>query len=398
MLASVSAVWPHGLAARFDAEQRVDAYVHVSGKVSQVSGSLKSLGVRIAGTAGKVIEAWVPAAKMAAIEQLAGVSSVGAPDYPVVNSVVSAGDSILLADKVRSAFAAYGIDGTGVKVGVISDGVANKASVGAELPAVTVHPSHTGSGNEGTAMLEIVHDLAPGAQLYFSAPSTSVDMVSSINYLVGQGCNIIVDDLGFFGEPFFADGPVANAAQNAVNQGVTYLTAAGNYSYLQHYQAMYVDSGTSFSRGSLHEFANGVVADTLDIPSGRSFQAILQWSDPFGDSGNNYDLYLINADTSQTLDSSTTMQNGNDNPFEQVQYTNLTGSTLHAAIRINKKNSAAARELELFTFGNTSLTYQTPGDAIIGQQAVEGVISVAAANASNPDTVAYYSSHGGSTI
>ena len=391
--------WVRSRKVRADSSKRIDAYMYTGGDPAKSVDGLKRLGAQIAGVSsfGHVIEAWIPAQQVAAAARLGDVTQVGTVDY-AVPSVTSAGDSLLMADKVRSAFAAYGIDGTGIKVGVISDGVKDRLSVGSELPSITIQPSHTGSGNEGTAMLEIVHDLAPGAQLYFSAPSTSVDMVSSINYLVGQGCNVIVDDLGFFGEPYFADGQVANAAQNAVNQGVVYVSAAGNYSFHQHYQAEYVQSDTTQSRGHLHEFAPGVTEDDLDIPSGASFQAILQWSDPFGQSANNYDLYLINANTSQTIDSSTTVQNGNDNPIEQVTYTNFTGSTVHAAIRINKKDTAAVRELELFTFANTSLTYQTPDDAIFGQQAVSGVLSVAAANASNPNSVAYYSSHGGSTV
>ena len=79
----------------------------------------------------------------------------------VAGTVTSAGDSILEADKVRSDFAAYGIDGTGVKVGVISDGADDRNNVGSDLPTVTVNPALPGDGDEGTAMMEIVHDLAP---------------------------------------------------------------------------------------------------------------------------------------------------------------------------------------------------------------------------------------------
>jgi hypothetical protein len=386
---------------RADKQQRIDAYLHLSGRAAEATiKSLQKLGAQIHGTnaGSRLIWASIPAAKMAQAARLAGVVSIGTVDYPTVNTITSAGDSILHADKVRQAFAASGIDGTGIKVGVISDGVKDIASVGAELPAVTVQPSHTGTGDEGVAMLEIVHDLAPGAQLYFSAPTTSVDMVSSINYLVGQGCNVIVDDLTFFGESYFADGQIATAAQNAVNAGVVYVTSAGNYSYQQHYQAQYVDSGITSGKGHLHQFDTGVTKDTLDIPAGSSFQAFLEWSDPFGASSNNYDLYLINSTTGQTLDSGTTLQNGNDNPFEQVAFNNATGSTIHAEIWINKRTSAASRELELFTFGNSSLTYNTPGDALTGQEAVPGVMSVAAASAASPNTVEYYSSRGGSTI
>ena len=63
-----------------------------------------------------------------------------------------------------------GYTGAGVKVGVISNGVASLPVVQAsgDLGAVKVLPGQAGSGDEGTAMLEIVHDLAPGAQLFYA--------------------------------------------------------------------------------------------------------------------------------------------------------------------------------------------------------------------------------------
>jgi hypothetical protein len=73
-----------------------------------------------------------------------------------------------------------------------------------------------------------VHDVAPGAKLLFSGPASSLEMVDAVECLVDAGANVIVDDLGFFGEPYFEDGPVAAAVSAAVTAGVSYHSSAGN--------------------------------------------------------------------------------------------------------------------------------------------------------------------------
>ena len=102
-----------------------------------------------------------------------------------------------------------GFKGIGVKVGVLSDGVAHLAAAQAtgDLGGVTVLPGQTGSGDEGTAMLELIHDIAPGAQLYFATAFTSItSFAQNIRDLRAAGCDIIVDDVGYFVETPFQDG------------------------------------------------------------------------------------------------------------------------------------------------------------------------------------------------
>jgi subtilisin family serine protease len=390
--------------ARFDKAGNLDTYLFTNGSTKELANQLTALGIKVGdrSDAMHAVEAWVPPAMVDAVAGMARVAKLSLPDYAFTNAVTSAGDGILKADKVRQQFG--GIDGTGIKIGVISDGANHRANVGAtELPAVTVDPAHVGNGDEGTAMLEIVHDLAPGAQLYFSGPTTSLQMTGCIDYLMGQGCNVIVDDLSFFGESFFSDSAVAQKAQQAVSAGISYVTSAGNYSDHQHYQAMYSQSNSAFNGGLLHRFQNpSTDANHVTIPAGGHFNAFLQWSDAWGTSANDYDLYLFNSNTFDDLGSIThtgvSIQNGNDMPFEYIDYTNTTGGTVQGEIWIMKKTGAAARELELFTIGNSSMQFETDGDALIGQEAVPGVISVAAAQAGSPDFVTDYSSRGGSTI
>ena len=130
------------------------------------------------------------------------VKSVRLPDYGFTQSgsVVTEGDAIISADDVRSGF---GVTGSGVRVGVISDGVGGLAAAKAtgDLPLFRRHldlqryrrqyPTLTGA--EGTAMLEIVHDIAPGAELWFGhcRMGTSLDFNAAVDCLASQhrrGC------------------------------------------------------------------------------------------------------------------------------------------------------------------------------------------------------------------
>src|SRR5262245_35978490 len=120
-----------------------------------------------------------------ALETLAGfwwVRAIRTVDRAVVRagSVTTEGDAASRADALR----AQGLDGTGVVVGVISDGIDSVTDAQAtnDLPDVQVPNDlrcQKGAGNEGTALLEIVHDVAPGAKLLFSGPASSLDMIDS---------------------------------------------------------------------------------------------------------------------------------------------------------------------------------------------------------------------------
>ncbi|HVV91552.1 MAG TPA: S8 family serine peptidase, partial [Solirubrobacterales bacterium] len=89
--------------------------------------------------------------------------------------------------------------------------------------------------DEGRAMLQVIHDLAPHAELAFAtALSSELEFARNIERLAepvsagGGGADVIVDDVGYLSEPFFQEGPVAVAIQKVTAEGVTYLTAAGN--------------------------------------------------------------------------------------------------------------------------------------------------------------------------
>jgi hypothetical protein len=103
-----------------------------------------------------------------------------------------------------------------------------------------------GAGAEGPAMLEIIHDLAPGARLSFANSDTDLSFVQAVNYLASTN-DIVVDDLGFFGDAFDGTSVVSAGTATALNNPAypirAYFTAVGN-SADEHYYGVYQDSAS----------------------------------------------------------------------------------------------------------------------------------------------------------
>ncbi|MDA0990887.1 MAG: hypothetical protein O3A51_09065 [Verrucomicrobia bacterium] len=180
---------------RVAADGRLQVYVVAQDLSAATLEGFTRLGLRDLNPepAARTVQGWASPSELEAIADLDVVERVRLPDYArsrCEGTYCTEGDALHNAPAVR----ALGYDGSGIKVGVISDGVDSLALAQAsdDLPAtVTVHPALPGSGDEGTAMLEIIHDIAPGAELFFSGPDTSIDMVDAINWLTftaGRGC------------------------------------------------------------------------------------------------------------------------------------------------------------------------------------------------------------------
>ena len=191
---------------------------------------------------------------------------------------------------------ARGINGAGVNVGVISNGVPSLAN--SDLPAVTVNNTGCAAGtpqcDEGTAMLELVHDMAPGAGLFFDAGAGGgvVGHVGAQNWLAAAGrADVITEDIPFDGEPAFQYGMAASNGDAIAAGGVSMHSSAGNLGD-EHAARMPAtgtgqgpDGGTGPCAGS--EPDNGVAIaggadNTFDfsVAAGSRGSATLQWSEP----------------------------------------------------------------------------------------------------------------------
>ena len=289
-----------------------------------------------------------------------------------------------VAHRANTARTTHGVDGTGIGIGVLSDGVGSLAARQAtgDLPArVTVLAGQEGEGYEGTAMLEIVHDLAPGAELYFAtAFGGQASFAENIEALCEAGADIIVDDVYYFSEGPFQDDIIARGVNAAVADGCFFFSAGGN--------AGNKNDGTAgvwegdFAAGSplvlngvtvgtQHDFGSGVTQNRITEDSPRGY--ILWWADPLESSANDYDLFLVD-ENGDVLESSTRIQDGNRDPYEYIR----SGVDDHTDARlvIVQVSGAADRYLRLDTLEG-QLAVSTAGN-LFGHSAAESAVSVAA--------------------
>ncbi|HLY63655.1 MAG TPA: S8 family serine peptidase [Terriglobia bacterium] len=422
---------------RVNPNGEVQVYILMSAVSNENLSQLKANGVtvEIPDAAGSRVQARIPVTRLQAVGALPFVNFVRLPTYAVhmTGSVDTEGDAILQADQARSQFH---VDGSNVLVGVISDGIKGifptcpTPGTPCTLSNVTTGPIGTGdlpsatgarnasgvlttstggikgqsfqangdlegiprdsngnptpcgfagAGAEGTALLEIIHDIAPGAQLAFANASTDIEFNQAVNGLAAAN-DVVMDDLGFFGEPMDGTSSVSTNTANALNSSSFpirgYVTAVGNASD-SHYLAPYADShinGSSITgkNGDLHLFqASSDTTDTLGLGSqtydeiklqgttssgnptnGGEVVVVLTWDDPFGSSTNNFGLYLVQHGTTTVVqsDSGKTCE-GSTFPVSCLSFVNnLPADTYYDIVIQNTSNASAVKNLNLYAF------------------------------------------------
>ncbi len=298
----------------------------------------------------------------------------------IIGSVTSQGDAAHRAADVRSTF---GYLGQGIKIGVLSDsynaagGAASDVTKG-DLPGtgnpdgyttpVTVVQDYSGGADEGRAMLQVIHDLAPAATLFFATADVSeAGFATNIQTLRNTyGCNIILDDVGYFDEPAFQDGITAQAVNTVTASGALYFSAAGNSGSLAKgtsgvFEGDFKDAGSvafsgSTKAGTVHNFGTVSSPANGDIITAVGEVYNLNWSDPWGASSNDYDLFLVSS-AGKVKASSTNVQSGTQNPYEQISAKTLASGD---RLVVFKTSAAAVRAFHLNTNRGT-LTVATNG-------------------------------------
>lgn len=372
-----------------DGDGRVHLAVHVTRWGTRERALLEAGGLHITFESARFgfVEGWARPEEVPALAGLDMVTTVRPVAPPITNtgSVNSQGDTIHRADVARQTF---GVTGAGVKVGVLSDSVdgMSTAVASGDLPAdVQVLQAGTGRG-EGTAMLEIVHDLAPAAPLAFYGPNSSGDMIAGIEQLAANGASVIVDDIWWFDQPIYEEGPIARTVNDHVGRNVFYATSAVN-SAKEHYGSTFNSSGGS---RPLHLFAPNQTRQRITVESG-SARIILYWADQWGRSANDYDLYLVTQDGT-IIARSDNQQDGDDLPMESLTVTNE-GPPAHAFVVVQLFNGSP-RRFDIFYKNVSDIEFGSPTSSIPGHANARGAMTVAAANADNPGIIADYSSHG----
>lgn len=374
-----------------------------------------------------LVTAAVEPARLDEVADVDGVEWVADILTPITHAAcpggaaVSEGDSALAADELRTA---TGADGTGVTVGVLSDSFARwddaprtaaQDVASGDLPgggnpcgrtaATNVLDDTEPGWDEGRAMAQIVHDVAPGAQLSFAtAFSGASGFAANIEALAAAGAEVLVDDVGYFEEPFFQPGIIDNAIADVTAAGVQYFSAAGNSNVVLDgkdvgsyetpaYRPMpcpFMAVPALDALADCHDFdpAAGTDSDfTVSLKPGRSFLLDLQWAEPFFGVSDDIDLYLLDAD-GNVLERSIEPNLLSERPVEILYYANDTASSQNLRVVIGRWDGSGVPRMKFVFFGDEDMfaamdyTTGTAGDVmgptIVGHSGGPQTISVAA--------------------
>jgi subtilisin family serine protease len=137
--------------------------------------------------------------------------------------------------------------------------------------------------DEGRAMLQLIHDVAPASpKAFYTAFVSQEDFAAGIRALADAGSEVIVDDVIYFAEPMFEDGIIAQAVDDVYRDGVAYFSSAGNDARLS-YASLYRRSGEIGISGPRHDFAPGRAVDGLQSATASAGSVTLlsfQWDQP----------------------------------------------------------------------------------------------------------------------
>ena len=338
------------------------------------------------------IRADIPIGAIESIAAHGDIKFVRPAEIPVANAGTATSEGYY-AEAVDRAELNFNVNGSGVKVGVISSSVLylTNSQANGDLPYVNVLPGQNGIGlggtdeGEGTAMLEIVYDLVPGASLYFATGfAGDSSMASNIIALADAGCRVIIDDVTYgIDSPFHGNQPITQAIKTVSDRGVMYFSSAAN-------------SG-SFNKGTSGTWTGNFVSRGYDPRyggqvhdwGGTAYNQItrqggpvtLFWSDPWGNATNDYDLFItdVNGNVLRSDMQQFTGYDTNDltgRPYETVAASTNSGEYVVVALA-----SGAQRDIWVGT-GRGQLAHATDGNARGHNAApVDNAFSVAAASA-----------------
>jgi subtilisin family serine protease len=256
------------------------------------------------------------------------VVATGASGYAHIEHAVG-GEAV--GATLAAAWHAEGFTGRGVKVAIIDGGftgLAERQAAG-ELPANAVTQDFCGGklaseSEHGTAVAEIVHEMAPEAELHLLCIGSETDLAAAVAYAKAQGIRVINHSMGWEG-PFRNDGGGAIGAivADARASGILWVNSAGNEGDT-HWMGTYTDN-----RGVHAWDANGDVGNTFVWPDGSEICGFLKWDEwPAGVSDFDLGLFLSGSNTLLASSDEEQGAGGGEPPFEAVCVGQSSGSDL----------------------------------------------------------------------
>lgn len=356
--------------------------------------------------------------------------------------VITEGDKALKANIARQLF---NVDGTGIKIGIISTSFnAQQKLVGdvitGDLPGLDNPDGRTApvqilkdlgqdspfADDEGRALAQIIHDIAPGAELVFHTfiggegqnPLNTNDSsyANAVDSLVAAGVDIIVDDAQF-PTSIYQDGKAAQAVQNAVTEGVVYVAAAGNNGNIS-YESEF-RPGATFSLGNFtfeaHDFdpSNSIdLFQDIQVSKDRTIiQPLLSWDEPIDNVTTGYEMFLLSSpelpnENNIVSFSVIPSEEALDDPLRQLAYSAQKDEKLYLLIARLAGSTSSPNQFKWISTSNGSdrttdyeyIDENVVNSTVFGPANAEGVIAVGASDIDNPLEPRGYSSTGGAPI
>lgn len=383
----------------------IEVIANVGADITQLQAVLVNLGFydEVPNNTPLILTGYFPAINLKQLNNYDELINFVRPGYPpITNSglATSQGDVSMQSNIIRGGF---GVSGSGVKIGVISDSYdaqGNTAATvveGGDLPGseksgnltpVDVLKDNVRGSNEGMGMMEIIHDVAPGAQLGFRTGFlSSSDMALGIVELVDADYDVIVDDITYLSEPFTPTGQISQAVEYAASKGTHYLSSAGNFGGLSHVATF---AGTAdipdypflADNDLAHQFAAGDHLQQASLEAGV-YVIEMQWLDKFysqGDpTGAAYDLDIWVLSQTGNLLYSGNRENTGEDPIEIVAF-KINEPTI-VDIIISGENIPTGLTFQYMILRGQGWTFdehQNQGSTVLGHAASDALSSVGA--------------------
>jgi subtilisin family serine protease len=385
---------PQGVGISSPAPGRVAVYLMSAPGTRIDETALSDMGAEITKRYGNVIRAQVPIDRLTDVaDTVSGISFMRAPDILIPTAVESEGVHLTGADSYHTA----GFDGTGVKVAVIDVGFEylSDAINSNELPGNVVKVDCTGAScvpsdfssetdSHGTAVAEIVHEMAPGALLYLIKISDILDLEYAENYVKNNNIRIInhslvIPNTNFYDGKCWSPGGLSNAdctADDAYDHNILWVNAAGNEAQ-SHYEAVFSDP----DKDGWHNVSGTNEYIDIAANAGDTIEIYLTWDawNATYTTDQDFDLYLY--DNSNVLvDSSTNTQAGAplQLPTERIVYVVPAASNGPYHIAIYRQSATSEQhKLELYSI-NQNLTPAVAAGSLLSPADATGAFAVGA--------------------
>ncbi|MBN1260998.1 MAG: S8 family serine peptidase, partial [Anaerolineae bacterium] len=332
-----------------------------------------------------------PAAIFAQLTELSHVIAVRLPEVrkPSSSDIEGEGIALIGADAWHDA----GFTGEGLRIGVLDLGFYGyEELLGRELPAsapIEYFGWYDTEEVHGAACAEIVHEVAPGAALFFAwYDGTDAGLGEAYEWLLSKNVNIITHSVGAVVGPRDGTGWGTDMVDEAAARGILWVNSAGNEAQ-QHYRGTFTDTDGD----GYHEFDVG--EEVLGIWNNGYIEVFLMWEDSWDAPTQDYRLILVDSNL-DIIDSSTDLQNGSlgQQPAD-VLWLETGGETVYAVVEAF--NATRAVTFDMFVHGSgIDLGYWTPDYSVTSPGDAYGALTVGAIDWWDGD-IAYYSSRGPTT-